>query len=509
MQAEKITPIIQPVRVVRDETDQQASNYIQSRGISKRVYDFYGCYQARRFFSGSGQEETAVAFPIAYKGQERSVKFRSVSGKNFSSVGSPPVFFGLNTVKPDSDEIIISEGEIDAMSWCEAGIENSLSVPAGAGHVPDEKKGYLWLSRDVLERASKVILALDNDEPGQACAEELARRIGKAKCWQVRFPENCKDANEVLMKHGPEKLNEIYKAATPWPVSGLYDTLHYADDVVNLIAKGEDVGFTTGLTNLDKIFRIGVGKLIIVTGIPGSGKSELLDQLLVNTAEREGWRHALCSFENSPPEHVKKIIEKRARSAAHTLLADDVDAALMWVNSHFCFIRFDDGSPCRIEDIIERGRIAVLRYGIRNLVIDPYNYIQRDTTVTETQYISDALTACRQFASASGCNVWFVAHPQKLQRDGGAYPMPGGYDISGSAAWFAKADVGLTVGRGTQPGFSVVACWKQRDKGLGKVGTIALKYDPVTGIFSDGEPGPIEVKIDEDDGGDDAPWFID
>lgn len=492
------------VRVQRDEDMTQALAYLSGRKISEGTAASYRCYQAKKFFTGSGREEVAVAFPTFFKGQEKSVKYRAVSDKMFTSAGAPPVLFGLQLHDMDNKTIIISEGEIDALSWYEAGIRNSFSVPAGANLNADEKKGYLWNSRHVLDAAERVVIAMDNDDPGQACAEELSRRIGRHKCWVINYPEECKDANDVLRKHGPEKLVELYNNATPWPVAGLYDTMHYSADVFSLISKGEDRGYSTGLQNLDEIFRMQLGKLVIVTGIPGSGKSELLDQIMVNTAESEGWKYALCSFENTPPDHIRKILEKRIRKPAVTMTPDEVDDGLVWVNDHFYFLRFDDGLACTIEDILEKARIAVLRYGIHGLVVDPYNYVQRDMTVTETQYVSDALTACRRFASSSGCTVYFVAHPAKLQRVSGDYPMPGGYDISGSAAWFAKADTGLTVGRGREEGFSIVQSWKQRDKGLGKVGVIALKYERSTGIFSDGDIPNILVDIDGEGYDDDS-----
>ena len=478
-----------------DKTD-LALHFMSQRGISEQVFKKYGCYQVNRYFTGSGREEPAVAFPVIYKGNEASVKYRAVSGKLFAASGSPPVLFGLNQHDPENKTVIISEGEVDALSWAEAGITNSFSVPTGASVSQQEKGGWLWLSREVFDASDKIILALDNDEPGQAAAEEIARRIGKHRVWRIDYPDGCKDANDVLREHGPERLRQIYQAAQPWPVTGLYDANHYTQQVHDLIQRGEDTGLSTGLQNVDEIFRIGTGQLIMVTGIPGSGKSEFIDHLLVNLAEQHGWRAALCSFENSPPEHIRKLVEKRARATADR--ADKVDEAIDWVAKHFFFIRFDDGSPATIEAILERARVAVLRYGIRSLVIDPYNYITRSRDDSETQFVSDLLTQVRSFAVATECNVWFVAHPQKLMRSAdGSYPMPKGYDISGSAAWFAKADSGLTVGRGQVAGYSVVSSWKARHKRLGKLGFASLAYDVQTGRFSDVDGEPINVEVDE------------
>ncbi len=71
-----------------------------------------------------------------------------------------------------------------------------VSVPDGAprgvkeGDLPDPKAdtkfSYLWTCRAVLDQARRILLATDNDDPGQALAEELARRLGKERCFRVR-----------------------------------------------------------------------------------------------------------------------------------------------------------------------------------------------------------------------------------------------------------------------------------------------------------------------------------
>ena len=82
------------------------------------------------------------------------------------------------------------------------------------------------------------MLATDNDEPGQALAEELARRLGRERCWRVRFPAGeadaaapeseephpgfRKDANDVLLNDGPEALQALIQAAEPYPIRGLF-----------------------------------------------------------------------------------------------------------------------------------------------------------------------------------------------------------------------------------------------------------------------------------------------
>lgn len=498
------SPAIEPPK--KSQSDVAAMAYMAERGIGEDTYRAYGLYQSKRYFTQLGGEANAVCFPVFFQGKERFVKFRAAErGKFFTSQGSAPCLFGDQLYNHAVEHLVITEGEIDAMSFHHAGIYNAMSVPNGAQQVSDGERGYLWGSRAAIERSKKVIIATDGDAPGLACGEELARRIGKHKCWTVDWPEGCKDANDVLVKFGKDKLVEVFEAAKPWPVAGLYDTLHYSDKFYEMLANGDHQGLSTGIQEVDRIYRIAPGQLTVVTGIPGSGKSEFIDQLMVNLAEREDWRFAICSFENSPPKHIRKILEKHARrptTGPGALAHEELDGPLGWLQNHFYFIQQADGQPSTIESILERARVAVLRYGIRGLVVDPYNYITRGSDSTETLWVSDMLTAVRAFAEGCGVHVWFVAHPQKLQRQGGELPMPGGYDISGSAAWFAKADAGITVGRTRTDNVSIVECWKQREKSLGQLGTAVIKYDPVTGIYSDGgqiDPIKVEGYDDEDD----------
>jgi twinkle protein len=136
---------------------------------------------------------------------------------------------------------------------------------------------------------------------------------------------------------------------------------------------------------------------------------------------------------------------------------------------------------------MERMKVAVMRHGVRGVVIDPYNYISRDAMASETDWISDMLTNLRVFAQAHGIHIWFVAHPTKMMRkDDGTVPPPKGYDISGSASWFAKADVGLTVHRPNPSTSSIsqIMIWKCRFSWVGSIGDVGLVFDKVTSRYN-------------------------
>jgi len=167
----------------------------------------------------------------------------------------------------------------------------------------------------------------------------------------------------------------------------------------------------------------------------------------------------------------------------------DLQSAMDWIADRFYLIRFDDEAPT-IEAILEKARAAVMRHGVRGLVIDPYNEIEhrRPANMTETEYVSQLLGKAKRFAASHDVHVWFVAHPAKMQREqGGSRPIPTLYDISGSANWVNKADLGIVVHRETDkdPTRTDVLVRKVRFKSVGKIGGVSLRWDRATGRYSE------------------------
>jgi twinkle protein len=159
------------------------------------------------------------------------------------------------------------------------------------------------------------------------------------------------------------------------------------------------------------------------------------------------------------------------------------------IADRFLLIRFDDEAPT-IEAILEKARAAVMRHGIRGLVIDPYNEIEhrRPSNMTETEYVSQLLGMVKRFAQRHGVHVWFVAHPAKLQREsGGSRPVPTLYDISGSANWVNKADLGIVIHREPErdPTRVEILVRKVRFKSVGRIGAAALRWDRITGRYAE------------------------
>lgn len=484
------------IKVLENALAEPHYEYLKSRGISKQTADKYKLFAGRKWFARLNREADCIGFPYFRNGSLVGVKYRSFPEKDFTQEsGGAHDFFGLDNIVP-SKEIIIVEGEIDALTLHEAGIENVLSVPGGApvkvadGKVAaseDKKFAFVWNAREVLEKAPYVVLATDQDTPGQALAEELARRIGKEKCRLAKF--QAKDLNEVF--NDPAQgtgIAEIIAAAQPYPIAGLSEATIYADRLNDLFSKGTGKGFSTGYASLDTIYTVAPGQLTVVTGYPSSGKSNWVDQIMVNLARDHDWKFAVCSFENQPEIHISRLMEiftkKRFFEGGNRMTEAEKEAAFKWVTDHFLFIDSNGEEPSTLDSILERARIAVKRMGVRGLMIDPYNYIElnRDN-ISETDAISQMLTKVQKFCKAHDVHTWFIAHPSKIQRSGVEQPRPDGMSISGSMAWWAKADCGVTIHR--KPDHVEVAVWKCRYRWVGTQGETTLIFQKTAGTYAE------------------------
>ncbi|KAL0032240.1 hypothetical protein WJX79_000205 [Trebouxia sp. C0005] len=505
--------------------------YFASRGISEGTLRRNQVAQESTWMPGQPAGD-AIAFPYLRNGEVVNVKYRTMN-KCFRQVkGAEKILYGLDDVV-GQDTIIIVEGEMDKLALEEAGFMNVVSVPDGApakvkeAAVPapdaDTKYSYLWNCRAVLDQATRVLMATDNDPPGHALAEELARRLGRERCYRVHWElpqpeplngeeeelseealiEACvrKDANEVLMKNGPDALRLCIDQAEPLPIRGLFRFSDFEQDVWSLynLEFGDQMGKSTGWQSLDEVYRVVPGELTIITGVPNSGKSEWIDALMVNLADRFGWRFGLCSMEKKVTDHARQLMEKHLRKpffdggyagSTPRMTADDLGEGIAWVDDRFFPIRYEDEALPSVDWVLNVAKAAVLRYGIRGLLVDPYNELdhQRPSHMSETEYVSQMLTKIKRFAQHHDVHVWFVAHPRQL-RDWKGQP-PTMYDISGSAHFINKADNGLVIHRNRDPQAGPmnevqIFVRKVRNKAAGTIGDCKLEYDRATGCYLD------------------------
>ncbi len=491
-----------PIRLPKDSaSNQEAKQYLISRNITESVIQKHTVQGTYTF---NGKAVPAVGFPYHSEEGVVAIKWRSADTKKYYSQQNVcEDFFNLHNYEEGND-ILLVEGEMDALSWLSCELPENLtvmSIPNGApakvkdGKVDpreDRKFQYVWRAKKQLDSAKKIYVCFDNDDAGSALQEEMRRRLGTTKLWTVDLP-GFKDTSEAMAAKGTSYLLGQLEDSQPYPTVGLYRARDFKKEYDILYEEGQITGSSTGLKSLDQLIQIVPGMMTVVTGFPSSGKSDLIDQICLNLARQEGLKTVYCSFEKPPALHMAQLAQKLMdqpffEGPSTRMECSKKDYAHEWLDEHFLFMDHSLDGPSTIEGILDTASAAVMRLGCRLLVIDPYNFIEMPSEERETDAISKMLTKIQKWAKSHDVHVFFIAHPTKVSPDrrSDKKVLITGHDIAGSAAWFAKADLGITAWRHPQD-LEPPEChvWKVRWGWIGRNGHCKLNFDKATGRWTD------------------------
>ena len=252
-----------------------------------------------------------------------------------------------------------------------------------------------------------------------------------------------------------------------------------------LLEHGLPQGYFTGIKDLDDICRLDKARLVTVTGIPGSGKSEFVDFLTTDYNKRYGLKTLYFSPENSPVEfHLEKLIRKFTCKPLLELTEEERETAISYVLANFYFFNCYDVT--KLKEILATAEEMVVEKQIDILVLDPYNRIDVEHAATdiETQYISKILDELSKIALKHNLIVFLVAHPRKMPDSQGRGSMPSAYDINGSAHFFNKSDFVLIVHRNNRSEtLTTVRVDKVKFSNYGHLGKCELEYDYQSGNY--------------------------
>lgn len=475
-----------PARPAKTDRPDTMLAWFGKRGISPETVQRFGVHKTRQWFPQTEQEEDCIAFPYEWDGELRNVKYRTAN-KHFRQEKDPePVFFNADSIGAGED-LIICEGEIDVMSFSEVGFAHVVSLPNGAPSKEEisEKRyepfGTHW---EAIKEVRRVFIASDMDAPGELLAQEIAKRIGRDRCYRVKMPAGIKDGNECLVKAGADVLKLAVETADPWPIDGLHDVEEFSFDVMELYDGRGPQPVSTGWPEMDKAFKYIPGQFIAVTGIPNHGKSRWLSQVIVQTARLRDERWAIFSPETGHANQIADLCEIWAGYPFHDgptprMARDEVVNAMAWLRQRVFLLGSLEHTPS-IDWLLERARAAVIRFGVSNIVLDPYNEIEasRPEKLTETEFVSQLISKCKRFGKLHDCTVWMVIHPRKLGNVvDGREPVPQLYDLAGSAHWRNKADAGVVIYRDYAKGVTYAIAQKIRRQPIcGNIGSVKFEF---------------------------------
>lgn len=290
------------------EPKPEAIQYLTRRGISKEVIKRYQ-------ITVQNKHPNILVFPfLDATGKMQFVKYRKTDfdrekdkNKEWCESDCKPILFGMAQCK-DFERLVVTEGQIDSLSVAEAGIVNAVSVPNGA-------KGFTWIPYcwDWINRFQEVVVFGDYEKGRITLLDELSSRL-KCTIKHVREEDykGCKDANEILQKHGADQIKKCVEHALMTPIGGVIDLSEVEHVDIFKLSK-----LQSGIKQLDRLLYGGLpfGGVVLVSGKPGEGKSTLASQILVNAIHKG---HKCFAYSGELPNYLfRSWIDFQIAGGAH------------------------------------------------------------------------------------------------------------------------------------------------------------------------------------------------
>ena len=396
--------------------------WFAKRGISEATVRAYKVHE----------QSGAIVFPYERDGKIWMLKYRASGKKIWTSKDPHKILFGWQAIPANAREVVLTEGEPDAMAYHEQGIP-AMSIPYGAG-----TSGKLeWIENEYehLQRFDTIYISMDMDDAGQSGINEVVERLGRYRCRVVNLP--VKDANDAIMQ-GLQLMDYVRASITidPKELRPATDFLH--DVIREFFPEDEECkGMMLPWEKTHKAVRIRAGEVSIWTGINGHGKTLVLDHACVaGIAQDEKW--CIASMEMMPGKHLKRIYRQACGMADpnHEIIhsVNDYLGGHLWL--------FDVRGTAKAQRIIEVFEYARKRYGITQFVIDSLAKcgFAEDDYNGQKDFV-DKLT---DFVREHVCHIHLVAHGRKSENESHA---PGKLDVKGTGALTDMVDNVFSVWR--------------------------------------------------------------
>lgn len=401
-----------------------------------------------------------VAFPYFFNGELVNIKFKNIKEKRYmQSPGGMHVVFNFDEAMK-YDEVLITEGEEEAMCWSDAGTPYATSVDGGAPNPNDtnvdKKLECIGNCIDLFEKAKLIYIGVDNDDNGKRLLQELKRRFQIEKIRVIDYAPY-KDANEVVMNEGHDGLRKRKAEAKEVKMEGVYSLNDVRAELIRMWHYGLPKGTTTHFPSLDERWKWREGEVTLVTGFANDGKSTLFNvNLPMCKAVFDGWKFGLYIPENLPLEeayeefiqcYVGKMTDKDYPK--YRMTEDEYFSAMDFVHDHFHLVHPEEKQT--LDKIFEGLDFLVRKYGIKAAIIDPYNSVEHLIRPGETidQYVTRFMGMLRGWARKRNICVILIAHqnpPEKKTGDGD-FPEPDMYRVKNGGSFADRTDNLLTVHR--------------------------------------------------------------
>lgn len=435
-------------RKEKPESKTAAIVYMENRGISEEVTKKYNITTQK-------DKDNILVFPFYDENNIlQFVKYRKTDfdkerdkNKEWCEKNCKPILFGMQQCNFENKTLILTEGQIDSLSVAEAGIENAVSVPTGA-------KGFTWIPYcwDFLAKFEKLVIFGDHEGETITLLEEMQKRFHGAVI-HVRPQDycGCKDANEILIKHGKQAVRNAVNQAVPVSnpkIKRLVD--------VKRVELSSMEKISSGIKALDKLLGgFYFGQVVLLTGERGFGKSTLASQFGVfamqhgyNTMFYSGelmdwYFKAWIEYQIAGSRNINAITSNFGYKS-YSVKAEVLPKMERWYGDK-AFI-YDNGiiaEDAEEETLLQTLESAIKQYDCKVLVIDNLmtaitDDIQSDLYRQQTNFVRQVTLLAKRYDVL----IFLIVHPRKS--NGMNF---GNDDVAGSSNITNLVDVVLRYGK--------------------------------------------------------------
>lgn len=358
--------------------------------------------------------------------------------KEFSWIGpakkDPPIY--LSWLWPAKGRsITLTEGEIDALSFWQAWDCKwpCGSLPNGTGSV---RKAILKHYEQLCAFES-IYLSFDNDEPGQKALELACSMLPVGKVKIITLPEDCKDANEALLKHGPQALVRAYYDAKDYRPDGIREGREFTKE---RLKKKRRAGFALPWPQLNQMWMgLRDGEVTTICAGSGIGKTTIARDIAYHLRTEHKLKIGNIYLEEDNDTSVSAYVAlhqgvplKNVLANPESISDEDWDAALaavVWDGMMF-YDHFGSLESARL--------LTMMRYmaasGCRFIVLDHISIVHSGMESNDERKDIDLLmTKLASFVKETGVGVIAVVHLKrgKNYNEGDAISLT---DMRGSAS---------------------------------------------------------------------------